>query len=75
MPTATPTFGARPSPKIDEYYRLEIFTQTGSEGYDIFGISRDHIIEDVLDRFVAYVRFLNYTAEMLIPPAITVIPA
>lgn len=65
VPTAVPTFGARPAPQIEEYFRLEVFTQTGSEGYDLYGVSRDQVIEDVLDRFENHVQFLSYSAEVL----------
>lgn len=30
-----PMFGGRMSREIDVYYRLEVFTQTGSGGYDL----------------------------------------
>src|SRR5699024_3551030 len=43
-----PAFGGRAmSRQIDVYYRLEVFTHTGSEGYDLMGLSRQQIINDV----------------------------
>lgn len=71
VPTAAPTFGARPSPTINEYFRLEVFTETGSEGYNLYGISRDQVIDDVLDRFEAHLGFLNYSAEVLTASVLT----
>lgn len=71
VPTAVPTFGARPAPKINEYHRLEVFTTTGSEGYDLYGVSRSQVIDDVLDRFEAHLSFLNYSAELLTATVLT----
>lgn len=55
------------------YYRLEVFTHTGSEGYDLMGLSRQQIINDVLDRFESHLGFLQYSSEkdyasVLTPP-------
>jgi choline/glycine/proline betaine transport protein len=59
-----PMFGARSmSREIDTYYRLEVFTQTGTEGYDLMGLSRQQIIDDVLDRYEAHLAFLKYSSE------------
>jgi len=61
---AVPTFGARSMSRGDDVYlRLEVFTHTGSEGYDLMGLSRSQVIEDVIDRFAAHLRFLRYSAE------------
>lgn len=69
--TAVPTFGARPSPQVHQYYRLEVFTHTGSEGYDLYGVSKQQVIDDVLDRFEAHLGFLSYSAEALTNTVIT----
>jgi choline/glycine/proline betaine transport protein len=69
-----PVFGGRANPEEESYCRLEVFTQTGSEGYDLMGLSRQQVIDDVLDRYEAHLAFLAYSAEhsaasMLTPPA------
>lgn len=70
-----PAFGGRAmSRQIDVYYRLEVFTHTGTEGYDLMGLSQQQIIHDVLDRFEAHLGFLQYSnerdyASVLTPPA------
>lgn len=69
--TPVPTFGARPSPKVETYYRLEVFTHTGSEGYDLYGVNQQQVIDDVLDRFEAHLGFLTYSAEALTDTVIT----
>ncbi|QGU03756.1 High-affinity choline transport protein [Corynebacterium comes] len=71
VPTAVPTFGARPSPRIQEFHRLEVFTGTGSEGYDLYGLTSGQIIDDVIDRFEGHIGFLNYSAEVLTASVLT----
>jgi choline/glycine/proline betaine transport protein len=69
-----PMIGARSmSKETDVYYRLEVFTQTGSEGYDLMGLTRQQLINDVLDRYEAHLSFLRYSTEhayasVLTPP-------
>ena len=70
-----PAFGARSAPRGDDvYYRIEVFTQTGSEGYDLMGLSSQQIIDDVLDRYENHLSFLDYSHEhsyqsVITPPA------
>ncbi|MGY5764034.1 choline BCCT transporter BetT [Brachybacterium sp. DNPG3] len=59
-----PTFGARVAPERSTYHRLDVFTQTGAEGYDIGGLTRAQIIADVLDRYENHIRYLSYAAEV-----------
>src|SRR5699024_711500 len=70
-----PAFGARSAPRGDDvYYRIEVFTQTGSEGYDLMGLRSQQIIDDVLDRYETHLPFLAYAHEpsshsVITPPA------
>nr|WP_239547391.1 choline BCCT transporter BetT [Kocuria palustris] len=71
--TNVPMVGARMGQNPERYFRLEVFTQTGSEGYDLMGVTRQQIIDDVLDRFESHLGFLDYstlhsTASVLTPP-------
>jgi choline/glycine/proline betaine transport protein len=68
-----PMFGGRMSRETDVYYRLEVFTQTGSGGYDLMGLTKQQVIDDVLERYEAHLAFLTYstetqTASVLTPP-------
>ncbi|WP_417563929.1 BCCT family transporter [Microbacterium sp.] len=71
---AVPLFGARSMRQgSDVYLRLEVFIQTGSEGYDLVGLTRQQVIDDVLDRYEAHLAFLQYSSEhdydsVLTPP-------
>lgn len=59
-----PLFGGRGMTRgSDVYIRLEVFTQTGSEGYDLVGLTRQQVIDDVLDRYEAHLAFLQYSTE------------
>lgn len=68
-----PMFSGRMSRETNVYYRLEVFTQTGSGGYDLMGLTRQQVIDDVLDRYEAHLAFLTLstdtnTASVLTPP-------
>ncbi|OYN85109.1 hypothetical protein CGZ92_11645 [Parenemella sanctibonifatiensis] len=60
-----PTFGGRGSMSRgdDVFYRVEVFTQTGSEGYDLYGLNQQQVIDDVLDRYEAHLGFLAYSQQ------------
>src|SRR5690606_40508816 len=45
-----PMLTGRMSRETDVYDRLEVFTQTGSGGYDLMGLTRQQVIDDVLER-------------------------
>ncbi|VVP21601.1 Osmo-dependent choline transporter BetT2 [Pseudomonas fluorescens] len=68
-----PMFSSRMSRETDVYYRLEVFTQTGSGGYDLMGLTKQQVIDDVLERYEAHLAFLTFstetdTASVLTPP-------
>jgi choline/glycine/proline betaine transport protein len=58
-----PMFSGRMSRETDVYYRLEVFTQTGSGGYDLMGLTRQQVIDDVLERYEAHLAFLTLSAK------------
>lgn len=53
-----PTFSGRMARETDVYYRVEVFTQTGSGGYDLMGLTKQQVIDDVLERYEAHLAFL-----------------
>jgi choline/glycine/proline betaine transport protein len=68
-----PMFSGRMTRETDVYYRLEVFTQTGSGGYDLMGLTKQQVIDDVLERYEAHLAFLTIstetdTASVLTPP-------
>ena len=68
-------FSGRMTRETDVYYRLEVFTQTGSGGYDLMGLTRQQIIDDVLERYEAHLAFLTVSTETdtasVLTPAVT----
>ena len=58
-----PMFSGRMSRETDVYYRLEVFTQTGSGGYDLMGLTHHQVIDDVLERYEAHLAFLTFSSE------------
>ena len=62
--TPIPTFGGRtPTDETNTYFRLEVFTHTGSEGYNLMGITKQQLIDDVLDRYEAHLMFLGHSSD------------
>lgn len=59
-----PQLGARSVDRGDDaFYRVDVFTQTGTEGYDLIGLPRQQVISDVLDRFEAHLSSLRYSSQ------------
>lgn len=58
-----PMFSGRMSRETDVYYRLEVFTQTGSGGYDLMGLTKQQVIDDVLERYETHLAFLTFSTE------------
>lgn len=63
VPHSIPSFASSQSPESGQYFRIQVFTQTGSEGYDIFGFTRDQLIADLLDNFERYVELIHLIEE------------
>ncbi len=57
-----PTFSGKMARETDLYYRLEVFTQSGSGGYDLMGLTKRQVIDDVLERYEAHLAALSATA-------------
>ena len=54
-----PSFALRFAPTDDVYYRLEVFSSTGSLDHDIAGFSQDQVIADALGLFESHLDFLE----------------
>ena len=61
--TPSPTFSGKMSPVSDVYYRLEVTTQTGTGGYDLMGLTKQQVIDDVLEQYEAYLTFITSPPE------------
>ncbi|WOF22333.1 choline BCCT transporter BetT [Microbacterium betulae] len=58
-----PTFAARAPRNADVYYRLEIFTATGSRGYDVYGYTTEQLIADVVAHYESHMEYLRISAD------------
>lgn len=54
-----PSFAYRSVSEAARYFRLEIFTATGSRGYDIYGLTADQLIADVLGHYESHLEYLR----------------
>ena len=62
-----PSFAGRihlDSDSEELYYRLEIFTLTGSLGYDVYGYTESQLIENVLDLYERHMEFLHLQSDL-----------
>ncbi|WP_334122182.1 choline BCCT transporter BetT [Glutamicibacter sp.] len=64
-----PSF-ARVSAGADDYFRIEVFSQEGSHGYDLMGLTKEQLICDVLDQYEAHLAFLETQTEAAAPSQI-----
>ncbi|MGI6877801.1 choline BCCT transporter BetT [Microbacterium sp. gxy059] len=54
-----PAFAYRSVKDSERYYTLEVFTATGSHGYDVFGYSGEQLIADVLGHYESHLEYLR----------------
>lgn len=48
----------------ENYYRLEVFDNTGSLGYDIYGYTTEQLIDNVLDLYERHLEFLHMQRDL-----------
>lgn len=61
---------ARVSSGKNDYFRVEVFSQEGSHGYDLMGLTKEQLICDVLDQYEAHLVFLEAQTELAAPSQI-----
>lgn len=54
-----PVYIRRVPTRRDFYSRLEVYLQSGGQGYDVMGYTREQLIDDVLDQYEGYLEFLR----------------
>ncbi|RAV32377.1 choline BCCT transporter BetT [Corynebacterium heidelbergense] len=62
VPAFTRNVGA--AAEGEKYYRLEVFDNTGSLGYDVYGYNRDQLIHNVLDLYERHLQFLHMQRDL-----------
>jgi choline/glycine/proline betaine transport protein len=63
VPRNAPGVGGYAGASTQHTFRLEVFTASGSLGYDVYDYSRDQIITDVITRYESHIEFLRIAAE------------
>ncbi|WP_193392939.1 choline BCCT transporter BetT [Gordonia phthalatica] len=58
----TPVFGGSPG-AADHFFRLEVFTAQGSEGFDVFGFTKTQISSNVLDHYERHIEYLHTVGD------------
>ncbi|HIW90844.1 MAG TPA: choline BCCT transporter BetT [Candidatus Corynebacterium avicola] len=61
--TPIPSYGGRRAQTDETYLRLEVFDQTGTQGYDLSGLTKQQVVEDVIDRYEEHLGFLSASAS------------
>ncbi|WP_072688270.1 choline BCCT transporter BetT [Rhodococcus marinonascens] len=54
----TPSYG-QGAQKLGKYFRLEVFSADGSNGFDVFGFTKEQLIGNVLDHYERQLEFLH----------------
>lgn len=49
----------------DRFYRLEVYDQNGSKGYDVYGYTQEQLIGSVLDMFERHLEFLHMQRDLI----------
>ncbi|WP_236967277.1 choline BCCT transporter BetT [Microbacterium aurantiacum] len=58
-----PTYARRAPRRSDLYYRLEVFTATGSRGYDVYGYTTEQLIADAVAHYESHMEFLRVAPD------------
>ncbi|MBM7367410.1 choline BCCT transporter BetT [Gordonia hydrophobica] len=58
-----PVFGRTPDTS-DSFYRLEVFTAQGSEGFDVYGFTKTQISSNVLDLYERHIEYLHTVGDV-----------
>ena len=56
---SVPNFALRMQASEQTYYRVEVFSATGSSGHDIFGYGKEQVISDILDAYERHLAVLT----------------
>ncbi|MGM0624150.1 MAG: choline transporter, partial [Campylobacterota bacterium] len=66
---AKPTFAypeqSRDVDGDEQYYNAEVFLKRGGQHYDLYGYDKSAIINDILDQFEKYLRFVHDSPGVL----------
>lgn len=58
-----PSFAPARKRGAQHYYRLEVFSASGSHGYDVYGYSSERLIADVIGHFESHLEYLRISED------------
>src|SRR5690625_1674962 len=58
-----PNYASNMAAIEEVFYKVEIFTLTGSQGKDIMGYSKEQVISDILDAYDAHMMYMSLTGD------------
>ncbi|GAB3997589.1 hypothetical protein GCM10029992_21020 [Glycomyces albus] len=65
-----PAFAMNVISEAEEYWRLEVYLNEGSQGYDVMGYTESQLIGDVLDHYERHLEYLRHLREAPGGPAV-----
>ncbi len=66
---SVPNFALRMQASEQTYYRVEVFSATGSSGHDIFGYGKEQVISDILDAYERHLAVLTMSDATAAAPS------
>ncbi|WFP15758.1 choline BCCT transporter BetT [Citricoccus muralis] len=67
---SVPNFASNIKAVQDVFFKLEVFSLTGSRGHDIMGYTKEQVISDVLDAYDAHMAFMSLTGDKGAPASL-----
>ena len=61
---AVPSFTRDTGENDEVYYRIEVFDNTGSLGYDVYGYTVEQLIDNILDLYERHLEFLHMQRDL-----------
>src|SRR5699024_2488850 len=58
-----PNYAANLAAVEEVFFKVEIFTLTGSQGQDIMGYTKDQVISDILDAYDAHMMYMSMIGD------------
>ena len=59
-----PSFTRDTGENDEVYYRIEVFDNTGSLGYDVYGYTVEQLIDNILDLYERHLEFLHMQRDL-----------
>ena len=64
MEHPVPSFTRNTGKREDVYYRIEVFDNTGSLGYDVYGYTTEQLIDNMIDLYERHLEFLHMQRDL-----------